>query len=506
MDDRKFALRLLVTLFSIAFLAFWLEAAWEFFGALHPQTGAPLRLTDLNATAPMVRSLASTFASSYNTQIALLLTFIALAIPITANMYTPKLIEIFVRDRINLFVLCACALLAAHSLFALALSFDAWTAQLPFFLTVVFAVCGWLILLPYYFYVLSFVDPLTIIKRVHRRLKESLEDAASGRYTVRESQRRVNQRIINLGSVLLRAVDRADRDVGFDAIATHILELERVRSVKPRLPAAFFEVDNSILVGASQDAIRMLSEGRVWMEHRLATQLILAFKGMLGKMPDGISAISAAVMQAAHAEARPGGDPEVFRLLVRVLNTFTREAIKKKENATAYNVVFNYKLLIRELLADAPVEVPRLVEHFCYYANYARHRGMPFIYELVSYELAGLAELAYDKDLDPAPVLLEAMLEFEGVEHSAALIKSRAMLGGYFHERGMDADLAVIESSLHGVPKPALLAARNAILAVENAAFWEMTDRGTDLDYVEPARRRHVSAVIDRLLTEERAA
>lgn len=502
MDDRKFALRLLVTLFSIAFFVFWAEAAWEFMRAVHPVTGAALRLSDLHATAPMVRSLASTFASSYNTQIALLLTFIALAIPITANMYTPKLIEIFVRDKINLFVLCACALLAAHSLFALSLSFDAWTAQLPFFLTVLFAVCGWLILLPYYFYVLSFVDPLTIIKRVHRRLQESLEDAASGRYPVKEAQRRVNQRIINLGSVLLRAVDRADRDVTFDAISTHILELERVRSVKPRLPAEFFVVDNSILVGASQDAIRLLSESRVWMEHRLVTQLILAYKGMLGKMPDGISVISAAVMQAAHREAREG-DPEVFRLLVRVLNSYTREAIKRKENATAYNVVFNYKLLIKLLLTDAPAQVPRLIEHFCYYAHYAHRRGAPFIYELISYELAGLAAVAYEKDLDAAPLLLEAMLDFEGVETSAALIKSRAMLGGYFEERGMAEDLAVIECSLKTVPKPALLAARNAILAVEDAAFWEMTDRGTDLDYVEPARRRHVCAVIDRLLTAD---
>ncbi|MGH8631162.1 MAG: DUF2254 family protein, partial [Burkholderiales bacterium] len=308
MDDRKFALRLLVILFSLAFLAFWAEAAWDFFRALHPATGQPLKLGDLHATPVMVRQLASTFGSSYNTQIALLLTFIALAIPITANLYTPRLIEIFVKDRINLFVLCACAFLAAHALFAMALSFEVWTAQLPFFLTVLFAVCGWLILLPYYFYVLSFVDPLTIIKRVHRRLQEALEDAARGREPVRLSQRRVNQRIINLGSVLQRAVDRADRDVTFDAIHTHMLELERVRTVKPRLPAAFFEVDNSILVGASQDSIRMLSQARVWMEHRLATQLILAYKSMLGKMPDGVSAISGAVMQAAHREAA-AGDP-----------------------------------------------------------------------------------------------------------------------------------------------------------------------------------------------------
>ncbi len=68
------------------------------------------------------------------------------------------------------------------------------------------------------------------------------------------SQQRVSQKIANLGSVLLRAADRADRDVTFDAIKAHVLALARAREVKLRLPAEFFKVSNDLLVGLSGDA------------------------------------------------------------------------------------------------------------------------------------------------------------------------------------------------------------------------------------------------------------
>src|SRR5262249_39059193 len=153
-----------------------------------PATGEHVRLLELRATPEMVRSLASSFGGAYGTMIALLLTFVSLAIPITANLYTPKLISIFVRDPINLFVICTCAVLAAHNLFAFALSFDEWTAQLPFAIAVAGAICGWLLLLPYYFYVVSFIDPLTIIERVRRDFERELEAAASRRHSVRVAQ------------------------------------------------------------------------------------------------------------------------------------------------------------------------------------------------------------------------------------------------------------------------------------------------------------------------------
>jgi len=498
MDHVKFALRLLVALFSIALIVFWLEAAWDFSHALDPTTGEAVRLSQLRATPAMVRSLAAAFAGAYNTLIALLLTFISLAIPITANLYTPKLIEIFIRDRINVFVLSTCALFAAHNLFAFSLSFDHWTGQLPFAVAVAAAIFGWLVLLPYYFYVVSFIDPLTIIKRVGHSLLRELDAAAGNRHSVPVSQQRLNRKITNLGSVLLRAADRADRDVTFDAIRMHVLVLARVHDVKARLPAEFFKVDNDLLVGLSGDATEILSEARVWIEHRIAIQLVLAFKGVLGRMPDGVSAMAQAVKNAAHEEATRRNDA-VFDLLVRVLNCFMRESIKKKENVSVFNVVYSYKALVRRLLSDRTEYVPRLVRYLRFYAEFARVQGLPFIYELVSYELGELTERAYERAAAPARELLDAVLAFAGVEQSAGLVKSRAILAGYFLEHGLQQELELVTASLRNVAPAVLEKAKQGVLSVQDRVFWELNDRGLNFDFVEPKRRMRVTEVFDRL-------
>ena len=502
MEHVAFARRLLAVLFLITIVVFSIEAAWDFAHAIDPATGLRPNLWDLRATPTMVRSLSSTFSSAYGTMLALLLTFISLAIPITANLYTPKLIGIFIRDPINVFVICTCAILAAHNLLAMTLSFDAWTGQLPFALAVTGAVTGWLLLLPYYFYVVSFIDPLTIIRRVHLSLTQELDAAAAGRHPVAVSQQRVYQKIHNLGSVLLRAADRGDRDVTLDAARTHLLEIERLREFKRRLPAAFLRIDNDLLAGMSGNAAEMLSEAGVWPEHQVAGQLVFAFKRVLTTMPDGASAMAQAVKNSAHAEAMAGND-EVFRLLVRVLNSFIREAIKKKDNAAAFSVIYSYKALMRRLLADHPQHVEPMVHHLSFYAGFARAQGMPFIYERVSYELAELAERAHGQSGAPAAALLDALLALDDAGDGTGLVKARAFLAGFLRERGAHAELDRVMRALRTASSATLERARREILSVHERAFWELNERGADFDYLEPARREQVSAVLLAAATEQ---
>lgn len=353
--------------------------------------------------------------------------------------------------------------------------------------------------LPYYFYVLGFIDPITIIKRVHRSLTEELEDAVRSKYPVKIAQQRVNQRIINLGSVLLRAADRADRDVTFDAIKTHMLELKRVREVKQRLPADFFRVNNALLIGMSSDGTDILSESGIWMEHRIVSHLILAYKTTIVKMSDGASALAHAVKNAAHEEACGRNDAAYF-LLVRTLNTFMREAIKRKENNPVFNAVYNYKTLVRRLLHDRPELVPQLARHLYYYANFARAQGLGFIYELISYELAELTEVARQHQAAPAQILLDTLLQLHDSDQFPGLVKSRAILGAYFLEHDMTEELARIEQSLTRVSVARLRRAREDIVTTHECLFWEVTDRATNFDYVSDHRREYVGRMFDRLI------
>src|SRR3954467_8670332 len=109
--------KLFVRSLAIAFVAFSLLFGVEFFvewrRAGYPRWGSP-SWAGVN-TAKVVDVL-SPMARAYNNVLAMLIATIGLAIPLTANMHTPKLIEMFLKDRINRWVLSFIALGAGNVL------------------------------------------------------------------------------------------------------------------------------------------------------------------------------------------------------------------------------------------------------------------------------------------------------------------------------------------------------------------------------------------------------
>jgi hypothetical protein len=96
-------------------------------------------------------------------------------------------------------------------------------------------------------------------------------------------------------------------------------------------------------------------------------------------------------------------------------------------------------------------------------------------------------------------MMLDAVLEFEGVDRSPGLVKSRVVLAGYLLEKGLDIERERLLASLAGIPQATLDAARNALLGTSSLQFWEINDRGTNIDYVEPRRREQVRAIFEHL-------
>ena len=109
--------KLFLRSFAIAFMAFALLFGTEFFLEWR-RAGSPgagdMSWAGVN-NAKLVDIL-SPMARAYNNVLAMLIATIGLAIPLTANMHTPKLIEMFLRDRVNRYVLSFMALGGAHVL------------------------------------------------------------------------------------------------------------------------------------------------------------------------------------------------------------------------------------------------------------------------------------------------------------------------------------------------------------------------------------------------------
>jgi hypothetical protein len=507
-STHRFSFGLVVAIFAALHAIFALELYLDL--ARHSARGA-ISIADLwralDGSSAMARMSGTTISRAYNVLVSMVLTSIALAIPLTANMYTPKLIDIFIKDKINIAVLTFFVLSSAQSIWSTQATWDQgalkdyggvyprtslWVA----FETVTL---GWSILIPYFYYVFRFLNPENIIARVSLLVTERFAriparaDADFG-----PIQRDLQQQVLHLGNVILRAIDRADRDVTLDAIRALKRCVIVYQTRKDDLPAGWFRPSAQLFVGLSREAVQVIREERIWVEHICLHQLALAYNASLAKMQDAISAISDVnreIVMNAEAQADRGA----LRLGIRFFNTFIREAVKRKDVHAIFDVFFQYRELAHDLFRGHPDIALEVGRHMKYYADFARLSGLQFIYELASYDLESMIEWAFAQAVPGRGELVDLLLAFDAGPPSVRLLKAKLIAAGFFREQGLADEEARLGRAIAAAPRELLDQAARDLEGTRDPIFWEVTDRQTNIDYVDDARKRAIAAVVAAL-------
>jgi hypothetical protein len=449
-----------------------------------------------NVNNAKIVDVLSPMARAYNNILAMLIATIGLAIPLTANMHTPKLIDMFLRDRLNQAMLFLMALGAANVLFVDWIVGPKFAPLWAVRGAVYGSLLGWALLVPYFFYVVRFLDPSNILARLKEQTIEAVDQAADGSLDTELAQDVVHERLYQIGTIILKSLDRADRSVALEGIWSLKRILDHYGEHKGRMPDAWFVVDRKDFVGFSTDALEILNEERTWFEMKVHTQLFLAYQNALSKTSDAINSISdanrvVAVAAAARKDSRATG------LAIRYFNNFLREAIKKKDMRAIYDVFYQYRLLARDLVDDAAL-LRDVVRYFHYYGDVARGSGLDFIQQLAAIDVGFIVRRAYEAKSPAARELLDEAL---AIEHSrkgeplALAVKAKIILGGFFLENGLEAEAAVMREHLRDVPAATLATCERELLSAERT-YWEVTERQVNLEFINPERRPHVKAFV----------
>ncbi|CAN5890456.1 hypothetical protein BH11MYX2_BH11MYX2_03720 [soil metagenome] len=329
--------RLLLRSFAIAFVVFALffgaELAIEWWRAGQPPWGAAT-WKDIN-NGKLVDIL-SPMARAYNNVLAMLLATIGLAIPLTANMHTPKLIEMFLRDRVNRWVLSFMAFGAAHTLWVDYMIGPKFAPTWALTMAVVLALVGWAILIPYFFYVVRFVDPSRLIQRLRDDATDIIKSVADRKTDALDAQTVISTRITQIGTIMIKSLDRDDRDVAAEATWSIKVLLDTYAQFKPRMPREWFVVDRADFVGLSDEALAMLNESTTWLEMKCLLQVEHGFLRSTRGSTDSVSTFSDALrVIATRFEGQK--DNEALRLAIRFFNNYLREAIKVKNIRAVYD-------------------------------------------------------------------------------------------------------------------------------------------------------------------------
>jgi hypothetical protein len=476
-------------LFGLEFFTEWSRAGYPLWGA-HSWIGVNnSKLVDI--LSPMARA--------YNNVLAMLIATIGLAIPLTANMHTPKLIEMFLRDRVNRWVLSFIALGAAHVLWVEYMIGPEFTPTWSFTLAIIMAIAGWAILLPYFFYVVRFVDPSRLLVRLRENTMSVVAGAAERKQDPQDAQTDISTRISQIGTIIIKSLDRNDRDVAAEGTWAIKQMLDDYDNYKKRMPKEWFVVDRADFVGLSDEALEMLTENRTWFEMKCLQQIEHGFLRALHGANDTVSTFSDATRVIA-CRADLHHDEQAIRLCIRFFNNFLREAIKARNLRAVYDVFHQYRRLGRDLI-DRPELLREIGRAFAYYAVMARTSGMLFAPQLALFDLGFVTRRAYERASPVAGDLLKTVLGLPhrtGNDLHTMAVKAKLILGGFFVENKLEHEAEIVRKNLSDVDGTHIDRAEMELLAADRA-FFEVTDRQLNLEYVPPERREPLKQFCDSL-------
>lgn len=322
-----------------------------------------------------------------NQTMAVVMTSIALVIPLTANLYTPRLVRLYVTHPLIVGGLSAFFL---SELVILSLHFyppDHPFSRLAARVVVVLYVGIMLGALPYFYGLSQFLRPAFFLPMLTRRVIQGFEALRRGR-KVQKVGREAFETVDVMTNIALTGLARGDRQLVLQALGgLHALLLELIG--EPVGCAGWRATQAWFVPGLAREGQAFLVRERVWPEAYLLGQALKVTEAATRRQQEVLSEqadhlVVSAGLAAAREQAR------VVELHVMAFNTLLRESVEAQDLRRFQNLSYYMRLLAEALHRD-PVRMLATTGHLIHYARIGARLGVPHVLETVTYDLGELA-------------------------------------------------------------------------------------------------------------------
>ena len=496
---------LVLAISLVFFVLFWLLDV-AYLGrriAATEHLGAWRLLTDLDAET--LQNALGSLAQVVVAVLAIAITVVSIVVQLAATRYTPRIAEMFFRDKKNLFCMGFFVVACIDAVWISIAVTNGFVPRASVALTVVLVTTSLLLLIPYFAYVFAFLDPEKVIARIGHQVL----DAVLGRGTAKRDRSDVDARqascvagLEHLSDIAVNTLAQKDK-----IIATHAVTALREFAVKylkekNTLPAEWFTVGarshgNPDFIALAPDSLRSLEQRKTWVEWKVLRHFRSVFAEALQQLPE-MGHVVAIETRYIGEEALKQGDREVLVLAVRYFNTYLRSAINQRDVRTCYNVFHQYRLLAEHMmkkgLSDMVLEIGRCL---AYYGQLAHKADMGFATETAAHDLAVLCERSFLYDISCHDTLLGIFLEVDKEPETRqqeqtlrGVRKAQIWLATFYLSKGATANAARISADMRNEKPERLASIRAELMAVDKKDYWEITDRGVNFDYLDEARKQ----------------
>jgi hypothetical protein len=432
------------------------------------------------------------------------ITVVAIIVELAANRYTPRITELFVHSPVNLAILGFFVVTGLLCIWVnLTGAAPGFTPRVGTAVTVVGITACMLLLLPYFAYVFTFLNPHNIIDHMARSALRAVRGRSFGSALGRLRGKRAAVRgIEQLADVALNAIENKDKVICMHAVDSLGRLMRDYLELKPSLGDDWYTLDRAIrenpdFVSMHEDVLDDIERGRFWLEMKVLRQYQMLYGETLNRMRD-INYLIAINTRKAAEDGMARGDDQLVSLAIKFFNTYMRATVNGRDVRTAYNVFNQYRILAENALRSGRDDVAvETAKRFQYYGQLGFVTGLPFVLETAAYDLCSLNELAYEIGADCGSELLDIFLEVdkeaeEGHELEASLRgvrKAQIKLATYYLKSGAEDLARVIFDDMRSELPSRLTSIREELAGIKSRDFWEISDRGVNFDYLEPDRR-----------------
>lgn len=488
----------------LAAVAFALVVAIGLFDAARSEKYRSLGslLTPDPAGAAWTMALVGT---SEGVAIAIVIVVVVLGIQLTADRYSPRIIDIFVRDPMNLMVL---GLFCASIVFTILISAEIKGDYVPYLgvgTAVALAIVDFAVLLPYVRYMFSIMRAETIIRSIERRGGAAVRTASRNGHDV-APRHAMRDCLAQIADIALGSIQEGDTEVCLAAIeALRALLVEEYVPIKRKLGQWWFTVDHVDMPGASDQSIAHVDRTNTWVEYTVLSD----FLDLIGETPAFRKEVIHAIARATRSigEAAIAEDDRALEdLVVRFFNTYLRAAMNQRAPTFVYSTFDEYRQFAISAVESRPELLLRVAEHLVSYGRSFDAAGMPFIIGTAAEDVAEMTMRVAPIDLDRAILLaqlltrtLSAMAAIAQPIALNGVLKATIKLALWSIAFGHDEVTGTLLIGIQAVPGNFTEDALERMERTTQDVFWEVSDRVVAFDWVDPDLRELIPALRQHL-------
>ncbi|UQA59626.1 DUF2254 family protein [Polyangium aurulentum] len=440
--------------------------------------------------------------------LGIVITVASIIVQLAATRYTPRITDMFFRDRTNRAVI---AFFVVSAVFSLWVNFTirqgneetAFVPRYGVFVTMALLTLSLLVMAPYFNYVFDFLEPDKIVERIRKAgVAEALRRGGT------ETEEAVDERrmgalsaLEHLADIALNAIEQKDKGIASNSVDAVSDLVVAYMPHKGNLDERWFQIGGRLrrdpdFVSMNEGALGKIADERSWLEYKALRQFLMVYREALTAMPDIINriAIDTRYIGTAAIEA---GDRPALATVIKFFNTYMRRALNARDVPAAYNSLNQYRYLAEVLLKKGwSREVLEVSNHFKYYAQTAQAMKLAFVTETVAFDLCTINELAYDLGAESRDALLRIFLEVdkeaEAPQQESSLRgvrKAQIKLATHYLQKGDEELARRIHRDMKDERPDRLRSIKAEMLSVTKNEFWEINERGVVFEYIEPERR-----------------